>query len=184
VECHRGQHGEEAEGVYETEEDEARLKLVLGDLLSQPLDRAKPLWMVYDIQGFADGSSALFVKIHVRKAEADHLLVLTWTVSLLNSPDTSQHCIADGQGSIRAVLTMASSEEGADLRQMQYGQAEKQLRELEQAANNNPGGGTLAIAVSRPHCSHSCGAHTSHQRPTRSGRRAEARRWRHWRGRR
>ncbi len=57
---------------------------------------------------------------------------------------------------------MASSEEGADLRQMQYGQAEKQLRELEQASNNNPGGGTLAIAVSRPHCTHSCGAHHSH----------------------
>jgi hypothetical protein len=34
--------------------------------MSQPLDRSVPLWMVYDIRGFADGSSVLFIKIHVR----------------------------------------------------------------------------------------------------------------------
>ncbi len=56
-----GQKGSDAD------RDDERLKQRLGDLLSQPLDRAKPLWMVYDIQGFADGSSVLFVKIHVHK---------------------------------------------------------------------------------------------------------------------
>jgi hypothetical protein len=56
-----GQKGSDAD------RDDELLKQQLGDLLSQPLDRAKPLWMVYDIQGFADGSSVLFVKIHVCK---------------------------------------------------------------------------------------------------------------------
>jgi hypothetical protein len=61
----------------------------------------------------------------------------------------AQHCIADGQGSIRAVLTMAA-EEGTDVRQMQYGQAEKQLRELE-AEQVPRTTGTPRIAMHRTH---------------------------------
>jgi len=92
--------------VRDTEKDEKQLKIVLGRLLSQRLDRSNPLWMVYDIRGFADGSSALFVVVH--------------------------HALADGQGSIRALLAMGAQTDGVDLRKTQYGQAEKQLREMDQ----------------------------------------------------
>jgi hypothetical protein len=38
---------------------------VLGRIMSQQMDRSRPLWMVYDVRGFSDGSSVLFAKIHV-----------------------------------------------------------------------------------------------------------------------
>jgi hypothetical protein len=59
------QYPDERQGT-DPERDDERLKQQLGQLMSQPLDRSVPLWMVYDIRGFADGSSVLFIKIHVR----------------------------------------------------------------------------------------------------------------------
>lgn len=37
---------------------------LIGDLHAQPLDRSRPMWMSYLIDGFDDGHFAFFVKIH------------------------------------------------------------------------------------------------------------------------
>jgi hypothetical protein len=66
---HAGERDSESDPV---DDDERRLKVVLGELMSLPLDRSKPLWVVYDIRGFADGSSVLFVKIHVPLCPSCH----------------------------------------------------------------------------------------------------------------
>lgn len=59
------QYDEDSQRGRNVDEDEAQLKRQIGRLLSVTLDRSRPLWMVYDIQGFSDGSSVLFIMIHV-----------------------------------------------------------------------------------------------------------------------
>jgi len=44
--------------------DEARLKTVAAAIVSQPLDRSKPLWELWAIEGLADGRFAVVLKTH------------------------------------------------------------------------------------------------------------------------
>jgi WS/DGAT/MGAT family acyltransferase len=68
--------------------DQAALQELVGDLMANPLDRAKPLWHVYLIDGYGDGC-ALYVRMH--------------------------HCIADGIALARVMLSLTDSEPDADI---------------------------------------------------------------------
>lgn len=65
--------------------DAAALQELVGDLMTMPLDRNRPLWHEYMVDGFGDGA-ALIVRMH--------------------------HCIADGIALARVMLSMTDS--GAD----------------------------------------------------------------------
>jgi diacylglycerol O-acyltransferase / wax synthase len=43
---------------------DAELCEVVGDVLSEPLDRARPLWQMYVVEGLAEGRTALVAKMH------------------------------------------------------------------------------------------------------------------------
>jgi diacylglycerol O-acyltransferase len=77
-----------------SKEDLAELEKIMGRLMSAPLDRTKPLWEAYIITGFSNGGCAYFSKMH--------------------------HCIADGQGSVRMLLSITAGE-GVDYKTLQYG---------------------------------------------------------------
>ncbi len=62
--------------------DEAALQELVGDLASEPLDRCKPLWDVYLIEGLGPGCALLF-RLH--------------------------HCIADGIALARVLLTLTDA---------------------------------------------------------------------------
>lgn len=65
--------------------DRAALQELVGDLMTMPLDRSKPLWDIYLVEGFGEGS-ALVVRMH--------------------------HCIADGIALARVMLLL--TDEAAD----------------------------------------------------------------------
>jgi diacylglycerol O-acyltransferase len=62
--------------------DTAALQELVGDLMTMPLDRSRPLWHEYMVDGFGDGA-ALIVRMH--------------------------HCIADGIALARVMLSMTDS---------------------------------------------------------------------------
>ena len=62
--------------------DRAALQELVGDLMAEPLDRAKPLWHFYLIDGYGEGC-ALYVRMH--------------------------HCIADGIALARVLLSLTDS---------------------------------------------------------------------------
>ncbi len=61
------------------------LQRLISDLMSNSLDRTKPLWRVYLIDNY-EGGSALFLRFH--------------------------HCLADGVSLVRVMLSMAQTESG------------------------------------------------------------------------
>ena len=61
------------------------LQRLISDLMSNSLDRTKPLWRVYLIDNY-EGGSALFFRFH--------------------------HCLADGVSLVRVMLSMAQTESG------------------------------------------------------------------------
>ena len=68
--------------------DQSALQELVGDLMAEPLDRSKPLWHVYLIDGYGDGC-ALYVRMH--------------------------HCIADGIALARVMLSLTDSEPDAGI---------------------------------------------------------------------
>jgi diacylglycerol O-acyltransferase len=68
--------------------DAAVLQELVGDLMTQPLDRNRPLWHDYMVDGFGDGA-ALIVRMH--------------------------HCIADGIALARVMLSLTDSEADAGI---------------------------------------------------------------------
>jgi WS/DGAT/MGAT family acyltransferase len=68
--------------------DAAALEELVGDLMTMPLDRSRPLWNQYMIDGFGEGS-ALIVRMH--------------------------HCIADGIALARVMLSLTDSEPEAGI---------------------------------------------------------------------
>jgi WS/DGAT/MGAT family acyltransferase len=69
--------------------DAARLQELVGDLMTMPLDRNRPLWHEYMVDGFGEGA-ALIVRMH--------------------------HCIADGIALARVMLSMTDSQPDAGIR--------------------------------------------------------------------
>lgn len=68
--------------------DEATLREVVSDLITPPLDRTRPLWHVYLLEGLGEGSAVLF-RIH--------------------------HCIADGIALARVMLSLTDDAPDADI---------------------------------------------------------------------
>jgi WS/DGAT/MGAT family acyltransferase len=68
--------------------DRAALQELVGDLMSEPLDRAKPLWHFYLIEGYGQGC-ALYARMH--------------------------HCIGDGIALARVLLSLTDSEPDAGI---------------------------------------------------------------------
>jgi diacylglycerol O-acyltransferase / wax synthase len=69
--------------------DTAALQELVGDLMTMPLDRNRPLWHEYMVDGFGDGA-ALIVRMH--------------------------HCIADGIALARVMLSLTDSQPNAGIR--------------------------------------------------------------------
>jgi WS/DGAT/MGAT family acyltransferase len=63
--------------------DEAALQALAGEIMSRPLDRAKPLWQMYVVEGYA-GGGALICSLH--------------------------HCLADGLALVQVLLSLADSD--------------------------------------------------------------------------
>jgi WS/DGAT/MGAT family acyltransferase len=68
--------------------DTAALQELVSDLITPPLDRTRPLWHVYLIEGFGEGCAVLF-RIH--------------------------HCIADGIALARVMLSLTDEEPDAGI---------------------------------------------------------------------
>ena len=68
--------------------DERALQELLGDLMTLPLDRSRPLWHTYMVDGFGEGA-AMISRIH--------------------------HCIADGVSLARVMLSLTDSEPDAGI---------------------------------------------------------------------
>jgi WS/DGAT/MGAT family acyltransferase len=68
--------------------DRAALQDLVGDLMAEPLNRAKPLWNMYLIDGYGEGS-AVFARMH--------------------------HCIADGIALARVLLSLTDSSPDAGI---------------------------------------------------------------------
>jgi diacylglycerol O-acyltransferase / wax synthase len=68
--------------------DRAALQELVGDLMTMPLDRNRPLWQIYMVDGFGEGA-ALISRMH--------------------------HCIADGIALARVMLSLADSEPQAGI---------------------------------------------------------------------
>jgi diacylglycerol O-acyltransferase / wax synthase len=62
--------------------DEAALQALVGDLMTMPLDRSRPLWHIYMVDGFGDGA-AMITRMH--------------------------HCIADGIALARVLLSLTDN---------------------------------------------------------------------------
>jgi WS/DGAT/MGAT family acyltransferase len=68
--------------------DRAALQELVGDMMAEPLDRAKPLWHFYLIDGYGNGC-ALYARMH--------------------------HCIADGIALARVLLSLTDSDPDAGI---------------------------------------------------------------------
>jgi WS/DGAT/MGAT family acyltransferase len=68
--------------------DERALEVLVGDLMTMPLDRGRPLWHVYLVDGYG-GGAAIITRMH--------------------------HCIADGISLARVMLSLADSEPEAGI---------------------------------------------------------------------
>ena len=68
--------------------DAAALQELVGDLMTMPLDRSRPLWHMYMVDGFGDGA-AMIIRMH--------------------------HCIADGIALARVMLSLTDSEPDAGI---------------------------------------------------------------------
>jgi diacylglycerol O-acyltransferase / wax synthase len=66
--------------------DDATLQALIGDLMTMPLDRNRPLWHVYMVDGFGEGA-AMITRMH--------------------------HCIADGIALARVMLSLTDAEPDA-----------------------------------------------------------------------
>jgi len=76
--------------------DASALQELVGDLITMPLDRNRPLWHAYMVDGFGDGC-ALIVRMH--------------------------HCIADGIALARVMLSLTDAESDAGVAAMDEGSA-------------------------------------------------------------
>ncbi|RUP52471.1 wax ester synthase-like acyl-CoA acyltransferase domain-containing protein [Jimgerdemannia flammicorona] len=68
-----------------TESSEKELKKYLSMTIALPFDQEKPRWVAHIVYGLPDGKSAMFMKVH--------------------------HCLADGQGFVRSLLTCTSAKD-------------------------------------------------------------------------
>ena len=68
--------------------DKAALQDLVGDLMSTPLDRSKPLWDTYFVDGYGEGS-AMITRIH--------------------------HCVADGIALTRVLLSLTDTQRDAGI---------------------------------------------------------------------
>jgi diacylglycerol O-acyltransferase / wax synthase len=68
--------------------DPAALQELVGDLMTMPLDRNRPLWHMYLVDGFGEGA-AIITRMH--------------------------HCIADGIALARVMLSLTDSEPDAEI---------------------------------------------------------------------
>lgn len=66
--------------------DDARLDEWVGEELSHPLNRSKPLWRVFVLTGFPDGGFALFIKGH--HGVVDGITALRMALNLLDGERT------------------------------------------------------------------------------------------------
>jgi WS/DGAT/MGAT family acyltransferase len=73
--------------------DDAALQELVGDLMTMPLDRNRPLWHDYLVDGYGDGA-ALICRMH--------------------------HCIADGIALARVMLSLADSQPDAGIRRADH----------------------------------------------------------------
>lgn len=74
--------------------DAAALQELVGDLMTMPLDRNRPLWHIYMIDGLGDGA-AMIIRMH--------------------------HCIADGIALARVMLSLADNEPGGSVQRVSNG---------------------------------------------------------------
>jgi diacylglycerol O-acyltransferase len=77
--------------------DTAALQELVGDLMAMPLDRARPLWHMYMIDGFGDGA-AMLSRMH--------------------------HCIADGIALARVMMSLADGDADAHIEENDVGESE------------------------------------------------------------
>lgn len=75
--------------------DRAALQELVGDLMGEPLDRAKPLWNMYTIDGYGKGA-AVFTRMH--------------------------HCIADGIALARVLLSLTDTTSDAGIAPVEDGE--------------------------------------------------------------
>ena len=72
--------------------DRAALTALVSDLMSSPLDRARPLWQAHVVDGLDGGGTALVVRLH--------------------------HCIGDGVALVRLLLSMTDDARSAEPRRV------------------------------------------------------------------
>jgi diacylglycerol O-acyltransferase / wax synthase len=77
--------------------DTAALRALVGDLMTMPLDRARPLWHTYMIDGYGDGA-AMVTRMH--------------------------HCIADGIALARVMMSLADGGTDPQLEEDDHGKDE------------------------------------------------------------
>ena len=100
--------------------DERALQELVSDLMTMPLDRSRPLWHVYLVDGYGDGA-AIITRMH--------------------------HCIADGISLARVMLSLADSEPEAGISDHTRSAAQPSTR-VRVGGVPIPGSGLVRSAVS------------------------------------
>ncbi|HBZ70873.1 MAG TPA: wax ester/triacylglycerol synthase family O-acyltransferase [Deltaproteobacteria bacterium] len=106
--------------------DERQLKRLAGHVMSLPLDRTKPLWELWVVEGLAGGRFALFTKTH--------------------------HCMIDGVGSADLMVTSMSTSPDAPVpepKRWRPRQAPSALDFLAGELRRGVGGGLAALGAAR-----------------------------------
>jgi diacylglycerol O-acyltransferase len=77
-----------------------------ASLLATPLDRERPLWEAYWIDGLRDGGSAFFVKMHHSLVDGVGALAINRGLTQRNRKDEPPRILAHGSGTHRAPRSM------------------------------------------------------------------------------
>ena len=81
----------------------------IGEIASTPLERGKPLWMMYFVEGLADGNIAIITKIH--HALADGIAsgnLMARAMDLTDTPDDDRDCYEPDPPPSRSELMSAA----------------------------------------------------------------------------
>ena len=105
--------------------DQAALQELVGDLMVRPLDRSRPLWEMYTIDGYGDGAAVL-VRMH--------------------------HCIADGIALARVMLSLtdAAPDAGRRAAPTRGGRGRRASRSLRAPGSAGRGDRSQARGHARP----------------------------------
>jgi diacylglycerol O-acyltransferase len=101
---------------------EAELRRLVGRVMSQQLDRSKPLWEMWVVQGLEDGHWAILSKVHhcmVDGVSGTDLLAMVLDATPEGSPPVPDHWSPEQEPSPSALVTQALS----DMAQSPYEQA-------------------------------------------------------------